>query len=74
MKKAMIAAAAEISRRKLAARMILQVHDELVFEAPEKERSALDGLVRNVMESACPGFHVPLNVSLGWGSNWAEAK
>lgn len=74
MKKAMIAAGAELGRRALAARMILQVHDELVFEAPEKERSILDGLVRNVMESACPGFRVPLKVSLGWGASWAEAK
>jgi len=74
MKKAMIEIWGEIGRRKLSARMILQVHDELVFEAPESERPDLDHLVRKIMESVCPGFRVPLKVSLGWGSNWAEAK
>lgn len=74
MKKAMIEISREIARMKLSARMILQVHDELVFEAPEAERSDLDRLVRKIMESICPGFRVPLKVSLGWGSNWAETK
>jgi len=74
MKKAMIEVASEITRRGLAARMILQVHDELVFEAPEAERPDLDRLVRKIMESVCPGFRVPLKVSLGWGPSWAEAK
>jgi DNA polymerase-1 len=74
MKKAMIEIWEEIRRQKLTARMILQVHDELVFEAPESERPDVDRLVRKIMESACPGFRVPLKVSLGWGSNWAETK
>jgi DNA polymerase-1 len=74
MKKAMIDLRAEIGRKKLDARMILQVHDELVFEAPAAERETLDRLVRKIMESVCPGFRVPLKVSLGWGPNWADAK
>ncbi|MHB8054555.1 MAG: DNA polymerase I [Candidatus Aminicenantales bacterium] len=74
MKKAMIEVRTEIARKKLKARMILQVHDELVFEAPAAERETLDRLVRKTMESVCPDFRVPLKVSLGWGPNWADAK
>jgi DNA polymerase-1 len=53
--------------------MILQVHDELVFEVPEKERRGMERLVRDKMEHVCE-FNVPLKVSLRWGPNWAEAK
>jgi DNA polymerase-1 len=73
MKKAMIDVWAEISRRKLAARIVLQVHDELVLEVPEAERAKAEAIVRERMESVCP-FLVPLKVSLGWGPSWAEAK
>jgi len=74
MKKAMIDVRAEIGRKKLSARMILQVHDELVFEAPEGERKTLEVLVGKIMPSVCPDFRVPLSVSLGCGPNWADAK
>jgi DNA polymerase-1 len=73
MKKAMIDVRREMARRGLASRMILQVHDELVFEVPERERAGMEGLVREAMENVCE-FRVPLRVSLGWGPNWAEAK
>ncbi|MDH4198680.1 MAG: DNA polymerase [Candidatus Aminicenantes bacterium] len=53
--------------------MILQVHDELVFEAPEEETSVVADLVREKMENVFP-LRVPLKVHLGWGLNWAEAK
>ena len=74
MKKAMILVHDGIAKRKLGTRLILQVHDELVLEVPEKERAAAESLVREAMESACPGFRVPMNVTLGWGKSWADAK
>jgi DNA polymerase-1 len=72
-KKAMIDVWREFRRRELRARMILQVHDELVFEVPEGERETVGGIVREKMERVAE-FKVPLKVSLGWGANWAEAK
>jgi DNA polymerase-1 len=54
-----------------AARMILQVHDELLFEAPTKEIDSLGKLVREEME----GVHklaVPLVVEVGTGPNWRD--
>ena len=73
MKKAMIDVRRDMDRHGLAAQMILQVHDELVFEVPEQERARMEKLVRARMERVCD-FRVPLKVSLGWGPNWAEAK
>ncbi|MBM3311943.1 MAG: DNA polymerase I [Candidatus Aminicenantes bacterium] len=73
MKKAMIDVRRAMDRRGVAARMILQVHDELVFEVPESERAGMERLVREAMENVCE-FRVPLKVSLGWGPSWAEAK
>ena len=73
MKKAMIDVWREIRRQGLGARMILQVHDELVFEVPEKEKARVGRLVRDNMENACE-FKVPLKVSLGWGPSWADTK
>ena len=53
--------------------MILTVHDELVFEAPEAELGRAKIIVREEMESAYP-ICVPLKVDLGVGRNWKEAK
>jgi DNA polymerase I len=53
-------------------RMILQVHDELVFEAEEGEVDTLSGLVKHEMENAMK-LDVPVKVDLGVGRNWAEA-
>ena len=52
--------------------MILQVHDELVFEAPERELEALAALVRERMESVY-ALRVPLAWTSGRGKNWREA-
>jgi len=57
----------------LRSRMLLQVHDELVFEAPPDEVDALAGLVREQMENVTP-LRVPLVVDIGTGPNWLEAK
>ena len=72
-KVAMIRVARELDRRKLGTRMILQVHDELVFEVPGKERDEAAGIVREAMEGVA-ALRVPLKVRLGFGPNWADAK
>ena len=56
----------------LASRMLLQVHDELVFEVAEGERETLDALVRAQMGGAAE-LTVPLDVSVGTGRSWHEA-
>ena len=60
----------------LKARMLLQVHDELVFEAPDREVEALKKLAKDVMERACApvlSLSVPLVVETGAATNWDEA-
>ena len=54
-------------------RMILTVHDELLFEAPAEEAAAVAALVSDAMERAYP-LDVPLTVDVGIGPNWAAAK
>jgi DNA polymerase-1 len=56
----------------LSAVMIMQVHDELVFEAPVAEREALMSLVREEMEGVLR-LCVPLRVEIAAGKNWDEA-
>lgn len=73
MKKAMIDIWREFRKRRLQTKIILQVHDELIFEVPEEEKSAVSDLVREKMENVFP-LRVPLKVHLGWGGNWAAAK
>ena len=72
-KVAMIRIAAGLSAGELKTRMLLQVHDELVFEVPEAERDAAATLVKREMEGAAK-LRVPLLVSIGTGPNWVEAK
>jgi DNA polymerase-1 len=62
-----------LGRERLAARMLLQVHDELVFEVPGPEVDALSALVKREMEGAA-ALSVPLLVETGAGDNWLEAK
>ena len=52
--------------------MLLQVHDELLFEAPEAEAEATAALAKHVMEAAAH-LSVPLVVETGIGKTWAEA-
>ena len=62
----------ELLDRRLATRMILQVHDELLFEGPEAERVEISSVVMRAMETAYE-LAVPLQVDVGWGRNWNEA-
>jgi DNA polymerase-1 len=70
---AMIRIHAAITQAGLGAKMILQVHDELVFEIPEHERAVAGGLVKREMEGVA-NLRVPLVVSIGAGKNWIDAK
>jgi DNA polymerase I len=60
-----------LRQHKLRSRMLLQVHDELVFEAPEAEIETLRALVKEQMEQAHP-LNVPLLVDIGVGKNWRD--
>jgi DNA polymerase-1 len=71
-KMAMIAISDEMEKKKLKSRMILQVHDELVFEVPEKEKQTMTNLVREKMENALK-LSVPVKVEVGTGHDWLEA-
>ena len=54
-------------------RMLLQVHDELVFESPKAELDEVTGEVRQIMENAME-LDVPIKVDINIGQNWLEAK
>jgi DNA polymerase-1 len=77
LKRAMIDVQAALTQRNAGrarpARMILTVHDELVFEAPEDEAQDLAALMRTLMERAFP-LNVPLTVDVGIGKDWKAAK
>jgi len=68
---AMVRIDAALRERGMRARMLLQVHDELVFEADEAELPALAGLARELMEGALP-LDVPLTVDLKVGDDWEQ--
>jgi len=72
-KKAMIDMAARLKKDKLQAKMLLQVHDELIFEAPPEEIQILERIVPEVMEHAIK-LKVPLKVDYAYGSTWYETK
>ncbi|MBI4401579.1 MAG: DNA polymerase I [Nitrospirae bacterium] len=74
-KVAMIAVSKKLHAELPNTKMILQVHDELIFETPEKDVEKAKQLVKSEMESAGPrlGLSVPLKVDLGVGRNWREA-
>jgi DNA polymerase-1 len=75
-KRAMIRMPAALAKAKLKARMLLQVHDELLFEVPEDEVEATAKLVKKIMEGApepAVTLSVPLVAETGVADNWAEA-
>jgi len=71
-KVAMLNVEKAISAAGLKARMLLQVHDELIFEVNENEVEALSEIVRLQMGSAYP-LNAPLEVNIGIGSSWNAA-
>jgi DNA polymerase-1 len=72
-KLAMIRIARVLESEKLQARMLLQVHDELVFETPPGERERVKEIVKTEMENVYE-LSVPLVVDVGVGPNWRDAK
>ena len=62
----------KLAKEKLKAKMILQIHDELLFEFPKDEEDILVSIVVNSMEKAMD-LSVPLVVDYGIGNNWFEA-
>jgi DNA polymerase I len=72
-KKAMIDMAKRLKEENLKARLLLQVHDELILEAPESEIEKLEKIVPEVMENAVE-LKVPLKVDYAYGPTWYDAK
>jgi DNA polymerase-1 len=70
---AMVRIENRLRKESLKAKMLLQVHDELLFEVPEEERERVAEVVKEEMEGACP-LESGLAVELAWGKNWKEAK
>ena len=73
MKRAMLAVHRGLAAQKLQARMLLTVHDELVFEAPPKEVAAVARLARSEMTGAIK-LSVPLKVDVAAGPNWLDVE
>ena len=73
LKMAMIELDREMRERKFKANLLLQVHDELIFEVPQDELESLQSLVEEVMENAV-SLKVPLRADSNVGDNWFEAK
>jgi DNA polymerase-1 len=69
---AMIEVDKEIVKRNMGSRMLLQVHDELIFDMHKSEADVLKSLVKEKMEQAV-SLQVPLIVDIGEGDNWLKA-
>jgi len=72
-KSALVRLDRELSAATLDARLILQVHDEVLVEAPPAEKERVEAIIRDSLTNAAR-LTVPLEVSLSWGENWAAAK
>jgi DNA polymerase-1 len=72
MKVAMVQIQRGLEKERMKSRMLLTVHDELVFESPPDEQEALETMVRERMQNAVP-LSVPLPVEVGWGDSWGAA-
>lgn len=71
-KVAMVRIHCGLAKKGMKAKMLLQVHDELVFEAPHEEQEETSETVKSIMEGVYE-LRVPLKVNVAWGENWAEA-
>ena len=73
LKKAMVEIYEEFKKRGLKSKMLIQVHDELVFNVLDDELDEVSKIVRDVMEHTIE-LSVPLKVDIEYGNNWYEAK
>jgi DNA polymerase-1 len=71
-KMAMIKIHNTLKEKKLNTRMLLQIHDELLFEVPEKEIEITTEIVKECMENAVQ-LNIPIKVAINTGKNWFEA-
>ena len=69
----MVAVQERLDRERRATRMMLQVHDELLFDAPESEAEEVTQLVRQQMEGVIE-LSIPIVAEVGRGPNWRDAK
>jgi len=72
-KTAMVRIHSLLQEQKLKTKMILQVHDELVFEVPTEEKKQAEKLILSEMESAMK-LRVPLKVDAAWGKTWRDCS
>lgn len=72
-KLAMVRVAGRLREGGFRSRMVLQIHDELLFDAVPSEVQALMTMIREEMENVLPGLDVPLTVECNYGKNWLEA-
>ena len=72
-KLAMVKMSDAIKKNKLKSKMIIQVHDELIFDVPKEELEKMKEIVENVMNNVYE-LTVPLSVDINYGINWSEAK
>ena len=72
-KRAMLRVESRLRAEKMETRLVLQVHDELILEAPENERERACALLKEEMEGAAQ-LAVPLRADVSWGENWYDAK
>ena len=63
----------ELNKKGLKSKMILQIHDELIFDVVKEEQKELEKLVKNIMENTYK-LDVPLEVEMSFGTDWYEAK
>ena len=62
----------EMTKRQLKSKMLLQIHDELVFEVPQEEIEVMKELVTSIMNNAIT-MEVPLATDVNYGSSWFDA-
>ena len=72
-KLAMVKVYKALKENNLKTKMIIQVHDELIFDVPKEELEQVKKIVTDVMDNVCP-LTVPLAIDINYGKNWAEAK
>ena len=72
-KKAMVDIALEFEKQHIQSKMIIQVHDELVFDCLESEKEKVFNIIKDKMENVIK-LNVPLKVDIEYGTNWYEAK
>ena len=72
-KVALVRIDAALTDWRVASRLVLQVHDEVLVEVPDEEKDAVGPMVIDIMRDAAE-LDVPLEVNVAWGDSWADAK